>query len=336
MIHKLISVIVAVVLCCTAGAAAQETGSGIVRDFVRREDSMFYKFGFTDGQGNVKIPYMYDYAEPFSCGYALVRQGEKLFFIDAHNRPAFGSDKSGYKFFYSFKEDLCVVEKDGKSGYIDTAGNVAIDLMFDEAYSFSEGLAAVGKDGKIGYINKNGEVVIDFQFTEGDAFQNGYARVEKDGRCGFINASGGLGTPLIYEAASQFSEGLARVKLNGRYTYVDENGFLYFPPVFEEASDFEGGAALVKIDDKYGYIRHDGTYMIAPRFDYLSEFHGDYAIAGRFVADGVLWYGLVDRQGNRVYPFSYDKISYLDGQYIVTKNGRTIFLDETLQQVIEQ
>ena len=160
--------------------------------------------------------------------------------------------------------------------------------------------------------------------------------MEKDGRCGFINASGGLGTPLIYEAASQFSEGLARVKLNGRYTYVDENGFLYFPPVFEEASDFEGGAALVKIDDKYGYIRRDGTYMIAPRFDYLSEFHGDYAIAGRFVADGILWYGLVDRQGNRVYPFSYDKISYLDGQYIVTKNGRTIFLDETLQQVIEQ
>lgn len=66
----------------------------------------------------------------------------------------------------------------------------------------------------------------------------------------------------------------------------------------------KAGAALVKIDDKYGYIRHDGTYMIAPRFDYLSEFHGDYAIAGRFVADGVLWYGLVDRQGNRVYPLA--------------------------------
>ena len=28
------------------------------------------------------------------------------------------SNKSGYKFFYSFKENLCAVEKNGKSGYI--------------------------------------------------------------------------------------------------------------------------------------------------------------------------------------------------------------------------
>lgn len=53
--------------------------------------------------------------------YTLMRQGEKLFFIDEHNRPTFRADKSGYKFFYSFKENLCVVEKDGESGDIQEA-----------------------------------------------------------------------------------------------------------------------------------------------------------------------------------------------------------------------
>lgn len=40
-----------------------------------------------------------------------------------------------------------------------------------------------------------------------------------------------------------------------------------------------------------GYIRQDGTYAIASHFDCLSEFQGDYAIEGRFVADGIFGMG---------------------------------------------
>lgn len=40
-------------------------------------------------------------------------------------------------------EGLLAVEKDGKSGFIDTAGRVVIPLTYDNARSFSEGLAAV-------------------------------------------------------------------------------------------------------------------------------------------------------------------------------------------------
>lgn len=333
MLRKILAVLLAALTCLPVGALAQSADSGLILDYINDEDGWFFKFGFLDEDGNVKIPYDYDYAEPFSCGYALVRQGSKLYFIDAYNRPAFGSDKSKYNYYTSFREELCAVEKDGQCGYIDTNGNLVIDTVFDEAYNFSQGLAAVANDGAYGYINKNGNIVIDYRFDEAGEFENGYAVVKKNGYYGFIDRLGQERTPFVYEAASDFSEGLAAVRLNGMYTYTDTNGSLRFEPIFEEAHDFSGGIALVKFDGQYGYIRPDGTYAVAPEFDYLSPYYGSYAIAGRYVADGVLWYGLIDSHGNRVCPFSYDSIVYQDGRFALTKNGQTSYLDDTLQPI---
>src|SRR5438045_854618 len=41
------------------------------------------------------------------------------------------------------ESQLIVVEKDGKSGFIDHHGKVVIPFQFDKAYSFHEGLALV-------------------------------------------------------------------------------------------------------------------------------------------------------------------------------------------------
>ena len=332
MLRKLLAAVLAAA-CLSVCASAQGADGGLILDYIDDENGWFFKFGFLDEDGDVRIPYVYDYAEPFSCGYALVRQGSKLYFIDTNNQPAFGSDKSKYHFYTSFREGLCAVEKDGKCGYIDTNGNRVIDLVFDEAYNFSEGLAAVAVDGAYGYINNNGNVVIDYRFDEAGEFENGFAIVQKNGYCGFIDRSGAERTPFVYEDASGFSEGLAAVRLHGKYTYTDQNGALQFEPIFEEAYDFSGGIARVKLDGKYGFVRADGTYAVVPEFDALSPYYGDYAIAGRYVADGVLWYGLIDEYGNRVCPFSYDSIVYQDGCFVLTKNGQTSYLDHTLQPI---
>ena len=59
---------------------------------------------------------------------------------------------------------LFPVFKDGKAGYIDTSGNIAIQFKFDGAASFSEGLASVKLNGQWGYINADGETVIEPSF----------------------------------------------------------------------------------------------------------------------------------------------------------------------------
>ena len=126
------------------------------------------------------------------------------------------------------------------------------------------------------------------------------------------------------------------MKINGKFTYVDGNGFFWFAPVFEEAYDFSGGKARVKINGKYGYLKKDGEFAIAPKYDYLSAYIGDYAIVGQYVADGVLWYGFLDQNGNRVVPIVYDNIVYDEGWYGLLKDGNVTILDESLKEVIEE
>ena len=51
-------------------------------------------------------------------------------------------------------------KKNGKYGFVDIAGNVVVDYIYDDATEQNNlGFAAVNKDGKWGSIDKNGNVV---------------------------------------------------------------------------------------------------------------------------------------------------------------------------------
>lgn len=52
-----------------------------------------------------------------------------------------------------------MVEKDGEYGYINTDGELVIEVIYDEASSFNNGYALVKKDGTYMIINKMGEVI---------------------------------------------------------------------------------------------------------------------------------------------------------------------------------
>ena len=51
------------------------------------------------------------------------------------------------------------VQVDGKIGFIDRAGKVAIEPQFDEAFNFSGGLALVKVSDRFGYIDRTGKYV---------------------------------------------------------------------------------------------------------------------------------------------------------------------------------
>ncbi len=314
-------------MCMPTLCSAQE----LMPDYIDGDTYYQFKYGFVDEQGKVKIPYIYDYASEFSCGYALVRKGDKTYYIDKNNNPAFGSHNGKYTFFYDFSENLCVAFDGEKYGFLDTNGKVALTFEYDDAYNFSEGLACVKKGDKYGFVDKRGNVVIDFRYDDAESFAGGYARVVRNnGKYGFVNAFGDECVPAIYESATLFSEGKSCVKLNGKYTYVTQSGFICFNPVLEEAYPFVDGTALIKVDGKYARIYHDGYFCIEPKFDYLTEFVSGYAIAGRKMADGVLWYGFVDERGNRETPMTYESITYESGVYTAVKNGEMTQFDEDL------
>ena len=74
-------------------------------------------------------------------------------------------------------EGYAAVKRNGKWGFIDAAGTVAIGFRFDDALSFGQHLAAVEQDGLWGYIALNGQTAIEHKYLEAKSFSNGSAQV---------------------------------------------------------------------------------------------------------------------------------------------------------------
>lgn len=69
------------------------------------------------------------------------------------------------------------VRRDGKWGFITSAGDEAIPFAYDDALSFSQHLAAVELDGGWGYVSLAGKVVIEPVFVRAKSFYNGSAPI---------------------------------------------------------------------------------------------------------------------------------------------------------------
>ncbi len=91
-----------------------------------------------------------------------------------------------YNDVFSYKEDVCCVEFDGKYGYIDRKGNFVIEPKYDIAASFSMGYACVYIGDNCGYINKEGTLVIPCIYDAGTAVKEDGCRVKKNGQWGEI------------------------------------------------------------------------------------------------------------------------------------------------------
>lgn len=111
------------------------------------------KWGFIDEDGNLVIPYEFDFILNFSENLAVVRQGDRW-------------------------------------GFIDKVGNFAVPLNFECALSFSEGLAAVEQNGKWGFIDKTGHFVIPCTYEDASSFENGLAFVRQNDERFFVDKYG--------------------------------------------------------------------------------------------------------------------------------------------------
>src|SRR6218665_3960374 len=93
---------------------------------------------------------------------------------------------------------LAPVKIDGKWGYIDKTGKIAINPQFDRAGSFKEGLARIQLGGKCGFIGKTGKIAINPQFDDARWFQEGLAGIKLGDKWGYIDKSGKIAIKLQF------------------------------------------------------------------------------------------------------------------------------------------
>ena len=271
---------------------------------------------------------------------------------------------TGYDYVGDFCEGFALVRINGKAGYIDANGEVAIpidhDYTNDRHYvfpNFSEGLAGFYKNGKLGFVDKTGKVAINYCYEYAYTFNEGLCGV-KNGKYGFIDKSGRPAVPFIYDMVTYFSEGLAPAKKDGKLGFIGQSGETAIPFVYEAEHGFiEGfsdGVALVKLNGKKGYIDRNGKAVVpfGLEFDSIRPFNNGLALVIRSVRadsarrkdenqtdnekqaateesrDYYRW-GVINKTGKTVIPAEYDNIDYTPEGVVAENAGCQRFHDWT-------
>jgi hypothetical protein len=232
--------------------------------------------GFINKAGDTVIePQFGDESQPFFEGLAMVQAATgKCGFIDQHGRYAI---EPVYDWAQPFSEGIALVRVAGKYGYITKDGEYLVEPQYDHAEWYSEGYASVSKGDDWYYLNKSGEIAFGPFGSAGD-FTEGIARVWYEGGDALLRSDGTV-VPVrgVDWLSEYFSEGRIEFSQAGKYGYLDRDGNVAIPPIYDEASTFKEHLANVKIEGRWGYISANGAVAIEPRFDEASFFKGGLA-----------------------------------------------------------
>ena len=305
------------------------------------------KWGYIDRNGQLVIQPQFHRAKAFRNGRALVEVSPDSWrYIDRTGKVAIDIHFKWSIYARDFSEELAAIYVEdserfeclsgvnqnvrdeyndsnsyvsrqfcGRWGFIDAAGNFAVESHFIEAFSFSEGLAAVrvrnpnSEDQKswlYGYIGRTGTVVIAPQFEAAFDFSGGIARVVVDGRKGFIDKTGRRVTEATFDDAKDFHEGLAPVKIRDRWGYIDKTGKIAIPADLTMAGRFSEGLAAARRAGKLGgYIDRTGAMVITEQFGVAWPF-----------SDGLARVKIGDGSG------LFDNWGYIDksGKVVISRN----------------
>ncbi len=151
------------------------------------------KTGFRDLDGKIVIKAIYESAEMFSEGHAVVEVDGKWGLIN---------EKGGYVLTPQYESlgglhnGLLRFRSGAKCGFINLHGNIIIKPAFYWVDEFSEGLCAVSTDftskeiRKYGYIDTTGKLVVDYKFQYASKFVNGRSKIQLNNQWGSVDKTG--------------------------------------------------------------------------------------------------------------------------------------------------
>jgi hypothetical protein len=202
-----------------------------------------------------------------------------------------------------------------KWGFINTLGQVVVNLKYDYVDDFVNSYAIVGNYGSnwtYGFIDKKGNEIfypgydssrIPKEIFEAEQFQEGMAAVRynafgfSDKDWGFIDETGNLAIPAMKGIFSMksFYNGYSLVSTSDKKGFINKSGELVIDCKFDDAYNFSEGFAPVKIEKKWGYINTLGTEVIPTKFDEAFRFENGKATVG---LDGRRF--CIDTNGNEI------------------------------------
>lgn len=208
--------------------------------------------------------------------YITIDKNNKYKVVDSKDNIIIDND---YTYIEYLPGDYFIVERDSKSGIIDSNGKSVIELKYDSISRINEtDILQMEKDRNIALYNLNMKEIVsmDNAIVKEVKDEKAYILLYSDTDFKYLDRNGNILTSQnLFENNPLFAK-----NINGRWGFVDKEGNLKVQNDYELVTDFNKyGFAGIKKDGKWGSINQNGEIVQEPTYDLkrnIPEFVGKY------------------------------------------------------------
>lgn len=208
--------------------------------------------------------------------YITIDKNNKYKVVDSKDNIIIDND---YTYIEYLPGDYFIVERDSKSGIIDSNGKSVIELKYDSISRINEtDILQMEKDRNIALYNLNMKEIVsmDNAIVKEVKDEKAYILLYSDTDFKYLDRNGNILTSQnLFENNPLFAK-----NINGKWGFVDKEGNLKVQNDYELVTDFNKyGFAGIKKDGKWGSINQNGEIVQEPTYDLkrnIPEFVGKY------------------------------------------------------------
>ena len=275
---------------------------------------------------------MYDQAFSFENGKAIAQQNKRFGAVDMNNKWLLPFEFDWIE--PHFEDSIIKVRKDGKFGIISLDLDTILAIEYEQIGRMNQQLILIVKDDKAGYINPQGDFLIPLKYETDPfilnwgEFDQGLARIKIKGKMGIIDSTGKRIVPAIFQEIGMFDGVLYPVKKNGKWGYADDKIKLQINYRYQKAYPFEGKYARVMKNNEWGLIDSLGKVALPITYKKIIPSGGVYILENDSA------FGMMDYEMNVILNTEFDKIIYKDlGYFEIHFNGKMAYLDINRRKV---
>ena len=208
--------------------------------------------------------------------YITIDKNNKYKVVDSKDNIIIDKD---YTYIEYLPGDYFIVERDSKSGIIDSNGKSVIELKYDSISRINEtDILQMETNKNIALYNLNMKEIVsmDNAIVKEVKNEKSYILLYSDTDFKYLDKNGNILTSQnLFENNSLFAK-----NINGKWGFVDKDGNLKVQNDYELVTDFNKyGFAGIKKDGKWGSINQNGEVVQEPTYDLkrnIPEFVGKY------------------------------------------------------------
>ncbi|MBP2617789.1 WG repeat-containing protein [Chryseobacterium jejuense] len=264
----------------------------------------------------------FESAYPFQEQKALVCINDHYQYIDNKGNLLPFKFKRTSRLPLQFNFDRAeVYTRSGKSGFINGAGKLVIDTLYQNIGEFGDSLAFAVRKGFYGFMDLQGKEVlpIDKRYRVTFPFYKGLSVVSDGKKYGAINKKGILTIAMDFNEIEPFHEGCAaaRKTKDGLWGVIDMTGKFVIEPKYKILSRMSEGLIgfYDEKSEKWGFLDSHGNVVVQPKYVNSGDFHEGLA----YVENDKSQIGYIDNTGKQTIDFKfYEAWDFSEGLAVAT------------------